>query len=214
MLEERTRLAREIHDTIAQGLAGVTVQLGAAQRALEVAPADAHEHLSLAQKLARDSLAEARRSVWNLRAVALDRGSLTDALRSMVETAATSPIRRSYAETGEPWPLIPAAEGALLRVAQEGLANATKHASATEISITLAFHPHAVTLSICDNGVGFAPHLLEEQPVPQLWGGFGLLGMRERLAALDGRLVLQNTPSAMVTATIPRSTAYDSNHRR
>lgn len=84
-LEERTRLAREIHDTLAQGLAGISVQLGAAQRALALAPERADDHIAIAAGMARESLAEARRSVWNLRSPALERGDLTDALRSIAE---------------------------------------------------------------------------------------------------------------------------------
>ena len=80
-LEERTRLARDIHDTLAQGLTGIVVQLGATQRALAMAPEEALEHLQLALRMARETLAEARRSVWNLRAAALERGDLADALR-------------------------------------------------------------------------------------------------------------------------------------
>src|SRR6266487_3323054 len=109
-LEERARLAREIHDTLAQGLTGIVVQLGAAQRALTAAPEDADQHIDLAQRMARESLAEARRSVWNLRAPALERGDLADALRSL----ATWPLRPSvtvgFEQRGDPYPLPPSIE--------------------------------------------------------------------------------------------------------
>jgi signal transduction histidine kinase len=204
MLAERTRLAREIHDTIAQGLAGVAVQLAAAQRAMQVAPTDAGEHLYLAQQLARESLAEARRSVWNLRAGVLERGSLVDALRSLAEQHGRSGVQHHFVEQGQPWYLINEIEGVLLRVAQEGLANVAKHASASEVTLTLVFQPDAVQLSIHDNGTGFEAEILNHAIIPQQSGGFGLLGMRERLAALGGNLELRNDGGAMVIATIPR----------
>src|SRR6266545_6330167 len=130
-LEERARLAREIHDTLAQGLTGIVVQLGAAQRALQAQSEAADQHIELAQRMARESLAEARRSVWNLRAPALERGDLADALRSL----ATWPLRPSvtvgFEQRGDPWPLPQGVESALLRVGQEALVNVAKHAGAT-----------------------------------------------------------------------------------
>jgi signal transduction histidine kinase len=204
MLEERTRLAREIHDTIAQGLAGVSVQLGAAQRALQVAPEAAGEHLQLAQQLARESLAEARRSVWNLRAGALERGNLVDALRSLCEQQSRTGSEHAFVEEGLAWDLPLAYEDVLLRVAQEGIANASKHAFANNVTISLGFRPEAVQLTIHDNGVGFDSAILQHAVVPQPQGGFGLLGMRERLESLGGTLALQNEQGALVVATLPR----------
>src|SRR6266545_5470807 len=122
-LEERARLAREIHDTLAQGLTGIVVQLGAAQRALQVADAstEADQHIDLAQRMAREALAEARRSVWNLRAPALAHGdangdgqSLGDALRSLATRPIHPQVSASFEQRGEPWPLTPGVESALL----------------------------------------------------------------------------------------------------
>lgn len=202
--EERTRLAREIHDTLAQGLTGIVVQLGAAQRALQAAPEESAAHMDLAQRMARESLAEARRSVWNLRAAALERGDLEDALRGL----AARPVQGAavqFEQGGTPWPLTPDAESALLRVAQEALANAAKHAQATRVTLRLDYAPTEVSLMIQDDGVGFAEGVLTLPATPSPWSGFGLLGMRERMAALGGTLQLANQGGAQVRATIPRN---------
>ncbi|GAB4209592.1 MAG: hypothetical protein OHK0022_40940 [Roseiflexaceae bacterium] len=202
MLEERTRLAREIHDTLAQGLTGIVVQLGAAQRALQAAPEQASEHLGLAQRMARESLAEARRSVWNLRSPALERGDLGDALRGLVAHPLRPETTLSFEEHGDPRPLPPAVESALLRVAQEALVNVARHARATRALVLLEYLPGAVRLTVRDNGVGFEQQPVLQGPAPGPWGGFGLLGMRERIAALGGRLELVSDGGATVVAEL------------
>jgi signal transduction histidine kinase len=202
-LEERTRLAREIHDTIAQGLAGVVVQLGAVQRALVAAPHEAPPHLDLAQRMAREALAEARRSVWNLRASALDHGDLGDALHGLVERQAALLYRVTFQQIGESRGLAPETETALLRVTQESLANAAKYASESTVTVELAYLPEHVRLTIRDTGSGFAADVIERPAAPGPWGGFGLLGMRERIVALGGRLVLRNQGGAIVDVTVP-----------
>ena len=205
MLEERTRLARDIHDTLAQGLTGIVVQLGAAQRALAVAPDESREHLALAQRMARESLAEARRSVWNLRAPAFDRGDLADALRSVAVRPLGSDVTVTFELTGEPWPLTTAIESTLLRVAQEALANVARHSQATEARLALVYMADSVQLSVSDNGVGFDPQAAAEDGItPGPWGGFGLIGMRERVAALGGSLAVTSQDGVQVLATIPR----------
>jgi signal transduction histidine kinase len=201
-LEERNRLAREIHDTLAQGLAGIIVQLGATQRAMRAAPDEAPEHLDLAHRMARESLAEARRSVWNLRAAALERGDLADALRGVVERQARDGLEATFVQSGEARPLAPEVESALLRVGQEALANVVKHANARRVAVSLAYTPDAVHLSVHDDGEGFEPGVLAYAPVGPS-DGFGLLGMRERLAALGGSLSATNQNGALVVAAVP-----------
>lgn len=203
MLEERARLARDIHDTLAQGLTGVVVQLGAAQRALAAAPPDAAGHIDLAQRMARESLAEARRSVWNLRAPALDRGDLAEALRGLAARPLRPGTTVRFELRGTPCPLPPEAEGALLRVCQEALVNVARHAQASRALVLLEYLPERVRLSVRDNGQGFGPHALDlHGPAPGAWGGFGLLGMRERLANLGGTLALLNDHGALVVAEL------------
>lgn len=202
-LEERTRLAREIHDTLAQGLSGIAVQIGAAERALRVAPEGASQHLELAGTMTREALAEARRSVWNLRAHALARGDLADALQRVAELTTWQGLPVTFTCTGTAAALEPAVESTLLRVAQEALANALKHSGATAAELVLTFRPEAVQLVVRDNGQGFQAEELERRFAPGPWGGFGLLGMGERVAALGGQLTLENRDGAVVQAEVP-----------
>ena len=207
-LEERTRLARDIHDTLAQGLTGIVVQLGAAQRALATAPSEAGQHLGLAQQMARESLAEARRSVWNLRAPALERGDLADALQSLAAHPLQAETTIRFEQSGDAWPLTPAVESALLRIGQEALANIAKHAHATRADIVLAYTPQAVKLTVKDDGIGFNEQALAQPaPIAGPWSSFGLLGIRERLIALGGTFEFRNDHGAQVIATIPRAVA-------
>jgi signal transduction histidine kinase len=205
VMEERTRLARDIHDALAQNLTGIIVQLGAVQRALAVAPTQVDEHLDLAQRMARESLAEARRSVWNLRAPALERGDLGDALRGLAARPLSAETTASFEQEGEPRPLPASVEVALLRVCQEALANVVRHAQATRVAVTLVYEPDAVRLIVRDNGAGFREAVVRERTSGAgPWSGFGLLGMRERLGALGGTLTLTSCGGAEVVATVPR----------
>lgn len=204
MLAERTRLAREIHDTLAQGLTGIIVQLGAAQQAQRAGHPDSAEHLDLAGRMAREALAEARRSVWNLRTEALERGDLRDALQSLVSKFRHPTIAASYEHTGTWSPIPLEVESALLRVAQEALANAARHSGATQVAISLARVEDRVVLRIRDNGRGFGDALERVQTAQPT---FGILGMRERIAAMHGTLTLTDAAGAVVEATVPIPTA-------
>lgn len=207
VMEERARVARDIHDTLAQGLTGIVVQLGAAQRALDVAPNDARQHMRLAQDVARESLAEARRSIWNLRAANLERGELRDALAGMAQRASNEKMRVTLETRGAVWELHADVESALLRVAQEALVNVSKHAQATQTTLTLEYAPDAVRLVIHDNGIGLSADAMNEDVSKGLSSGFGLLGMRERIQQWGGRLELRNDAGAIIEATIPRARA-------
>ncbi len=203
-LEERTRVARDIHDTLAQGLTGVVVQLGAAERALKVAPSDAEQHLELAKRMAREALAEARRSIWNLRAPALERGDLGKVLQGLAAHPLHPETQIDFEQRGEPYALPPDVESSLLRVCQEALVNIAKHANATQAQVVLEYTPNFVQLCIRDNGVGFDQNeLSESKRTPGPWGGFGLLGMRERISLLGGTLTLTNDAGAKVLAVVP-----------
>ena len=216
-LEERTRLARDIHDTLAQGLTGVVVQLGAAQRALAIAPEEAREHLSLAQHMARESLAEARRSVWNLRSPALDRGDLAGALQALTLRPLGADVSVTFEQRGEPWLLSSAVESTLLRVCQEALVNVAKHAKATEAAVLLEYTPDDLRLSIDDDGMGFDTRALEQAASPPgPWSGFGLVGMRERVNDLGGTLEITAGSSGgergtHILAVVPRPAREVSN---
>ena len=200
MLAERTRLARDIHDTLAQGLTGIIVQLGAAQQALRTNHPDANEHLDLAARMARESLAEARRSVWNLRAEALERGDLRHALNGLVDRFRHPTIMASYEFDGAWSPLPVEIESALLRVAQESLANVVRHSAADQVTVTLRMEDMMVELEIRDNGRGFGDAL---QRLTSAHAKFGVVGMRERLVALNGDLQLIDDDGAVVRARAP-----------
>jgi nitrate/nitrite-specific signal transduction histidine kinase len=199
VLEERNRMAREIHDTLAQGFTGIVLQLEAAEEARGEAPAAAQEHLDRARELARQSLNEARRSVWALRPDALERQDLTEALRSEVGAfAGDSGVQAGFSVSGEQRDLAPDIEGALLRICQESLANVRKHASATRVEVSLEYGEDSVALRVQDDGAGF-------RAAGATRGGFGLIGMRERARLLGGGVEISSEPGkgTLVVAMLP-----------
>ena len=154
ILDERQRMAREIHDTIAQGLIGIVTQLEAADQARD-RPADRDRHLENAERLARESLTEARRSVEASMPAALESGTLPDALADVArEWSEINGIPVEVTVTGDVIALHPEIEVALLRIAQEALANVARHAGASRAGLTLSFMGDVVTLDVRDDGVG------------------------------------------------------------
>jgi signal transduction histidine kinase len=195
--EERERLAREIHDTIAQGLAGVVAQLQAARRN----PGDRERHLDTAAELARESLTEARRSVQALRPEQLETARLPDALTDVAARwSQVSGVPATVTTTGTARQLHPEVEVALLRTGQEALANVGKHAGAGRVGVTLSYMEDLVTLDVRDDGVGFDP-----AAVPAGGDGFGLTVMRQRVARVAGTLEVESTPGegTAISAAVP-----------
>ena len=189
VLHERNRLAREIHDTLAQGFTGILVQLDAAEDALDAAPGEAQDHLARARDLARVSLAEARRSVWALRPQVLEHRGLPEALADLTRRMTHgTPVRPDFHVRGTARALPPEVESNLLRIGLEALTNALKHAGASAVRIEADFEPGEVRLSVQDNGRGFDPH--RHPP----GGGFGLTGMQERADSIGGRLQIISRP--------------------
>ena len=190
VLGERNRMAREIHDTLAQGFTGIVLQLEAGEQALGENPAEVADHLDRAKILARESLQEARRSVWNLLPHALEGHSLEEALQEEVNRyAGEGEGKASFVLLGKPTSLSSEVQTALLRICQESLTNVRKHAEATEVSVTLVFGPDSVGLDVKDNGKGFdtsMPHGATMQ------GGFGLTGMEQRAKSLGGNLAVES----------------------
>jgi signal transduction histidine kinase len=204
--DERQRMAREIHDTLAQGLTGIVTQLEAAQ---QTSREDERERrIDNAKRLARDSLAEARRSVQALRPQVLEDSRLPEALAEEVARwSATSGVTGEMEITGQARLLHPEVEVTLLRVAQEALANVTKHAGAGRAGVTLSYMEDVVSLDVRDDGAGFAVagcngHLAGEKPAA---GGFGLISMRQRVTRLAGQLEIESEPGAgtAVSASLP-----------
>jgi signal transduction histidine kinase/DNA-binding NarL/FixJ family response regulator len=205
MAEERNRLAREIHDTLAQSLMTLTFQLRAARGLLGREPERVEAELAEAEATARAALDEARRSVWNLGPAALESGSLVEALQGETDPRrAGLPCR--LVVSGTTRPLTADVQLALLRMAQESIANARKHANATRVELRLEFGDGAVTLSVSDDGRGFDPALLAAGPTPS--GGFGLSGMRERVSRLGGSLEIVSDPATATGTTIAARIPY------
>lgn len=184
-LAERQRLAREIHDTLAQGLSSIVLLARSAEAALPADPATAAGRIREVGQTASENLAEARRFVQALTPPALDDVTLTEALRRL----AAGPGAAFHLD-GEPYPLPVEAEVALLRLTQEALANAVRHARARQIAVTLTYLDDEVTLDVFDDGVGFDPQTLPSEERPT----FGLHGMHERIAALGGSLTVESAP--------------------
>jgi signal transduction histidine kinase len=187
MLEERQRLARDIHDTLSQGFASVVLLLEAAEESLATGqPVD--RHITQALRSARDNLAESRRVVWALRPRSIQEQPLQRALEELTGRLAEETGLHAHATiTGAERPLGAPAETALLRIAQEGLANVRKHASATKVTLTLSYLDDVVVLDLADDGVGFDP-----AATTAAGGGLGLRAMRERVAELGGHLTVES----------------------
>lgn len=200
VLDERQRIAREIHDTVAQGLTGVITQLEAAIQAHD-RPSDLGRHLDAAVGLARESLTETRRSVEAVRPTQLEQSRLPDALSDVASHwSEVNGVAIRVATTGTPRMLHPDVEVTLLRAAQEGLSNIAKHAAASNAGITLSFMDDAVALDIRDDGIGFG------SGVNGAGGrGFGLVGMRQRVDQLSGRMEIESEPGGgtAVSVTLP-----------
>ncbi|MEV5318132.1 sensor histidine kinase [Streptomyces sp. NPDC052687] len=193
VLAERERLAREIHDTLAQGLSSIQLLLRAAERALPRTPENAARYVDQARQAAVDNLAEARRFVAALAPPALEGTTLAGALERLCATTSTRHrLTARFHLTGEPVPLATAHEVVLLRVAQSALANTVRHAEAATVEVTLSYLGDHVAVDIVDDGRGFDPDRLPA-PDPET-GGFGLAAMRARVHALGGTLTLASAP--------------------
>lgn len=235
-LAERERLAREIHDTLAQGLSSIQLLLRAAQRALP-AGSPAAPHIERARAAAQDNLAEARRFVRALSPPGLERGSLAGALERLSASASSgppgpdgphgspgmpgspgSPVEVQFTVSGTPTELPTPYEVALLRTAQSALANTVRHADARRAEITLSFMDTSVSLDVVDDGKGFDPASAHrkgrgsgEGRESGEDGGFGLPAMRARARSLGGTLSVESAPgqgtAVAVTLPLPTGTA-------
>ncbi|MBS1907760.1 MAG: sensor histidine kinase [Actinobacteria bacterium] len=201
--DERARLAREIHDTLAQGFAGIIAQLRAAEQAADDETRRHRTQAALA--LAQEGLAEARRSVQALRPTALEQTSLADALSGVAHAwSARTGIPTAVTVSGTARPLPTATEVALLRAAQEALANIEKHAAAKRVTITLGLDAAAVRLEVQDDGRGFDA-VERLRSAAEGSGGYGLIAMRERLESAAGTLTIEARPGrgTLVRAEVP-----------
>ncbi|HUI78187.1 MAG TPA: two-component regulator propeller domain-containing protein [Bryobacteraceae bacterium] len=202
VLEERARLAREIHDTLAQGFVGISSQLEAVAMAMPEGGGKARQFLELARKMARHSLTEARRSVMDLRASVLEGRDLAAALNSGAQMwAAGSGVEVEVDISGESRSLPEEMEQNLLRIAQEGVTNVLKHSGASKVRVKLHTEARKIYLRIADNGKGFE----QQEAFSAMGGHFGLIGMRERAEQMGGELRLASHPGegTQLEVTVP-----------
>lgn len=201
VLEERNRLAQEIHDTLAHNFTSLKFLLEAAELTGALPPALAPV-VAQAREMAGEGAKEARRSVWALRPEALERGDLLSALSAVIEqrTRETT-LDVELRVEGELFELRPEVEDNLLRVSQEALANVVKHAQTAQARVTLTFAAPGVTLRVSDGGNGFDPQ------IKSAGTGLGLIGMRERITRLGGKLSVESASGAgtEIRALIPKA---------
>ena len=202
---ERERIAREMHDTLAQGFTSIVTLGHAAQAELETDPTAARRHVRLMTETAQENLQESRRIIAALTPVRLESSSLDQALqRVTARFVEETGVHAAFDTDGEPRTAPPAVEVVALRVLQEALANVRKHARATEVSVRLAFRPAELVLTVADDGGGFDPDAPRD--------GYGLDGMAARVSEVGGRFELRSrtgtgtTLTAALPAASPAST--------
>lgn len=196
VLGERSRIAREIHDTLAQGYVGVSVQLEVLAELLrQQKDEDAAKQLDKTREYVRHGLADARQSIWALRTQDSSEVTLPVRVRRLVEAAEGSGLEARFSTFGAYRPLPPQIEQELLRIAQEAIHNVKMHAEASELFVQLEYEPETITLEVRDNGRGGA----QDRTTETLPGHFGLTGIRERAEAIGGTLEVTSVPGAGTT---------------
>ncbi|MGH7608560.1 MAG: histidine kinase [Candidatus Dormibacteria bacterium] len=210
-INERNRIAREIHDTLAQGLAGIIIQLQAAEAWLDRAPNRSQQALGNATALARSSLQEARRSVWALRPEVLQRGGLAGALREeLARTQERTGVKTSVRLRGLRQLRMEApTEVSVFRIVQEAVANSLHHAQPTRLAVEVAREDGHLRVTVTDDGRGFDPSH------PRRVGAFGITSMRERAHACGGTVAVESAPGkgTVVTLEVPYSDTLASEAR-
>lgn len=188
VLDERARLAREIHDTVAQGLSSIQLLLHAAERS--GVTGEALEQVLLARQTAAANLEETRRFIRELTPPALDGHTLVDAVSRLAASASRNGLSVNLHLSGTPRPLVMPLETTLLRIAQASLSNVSQHAAATHAELTLTYLDDWVSLDIVDDGSGFNPAAIERP------ASFGLTALRMRVEKLGGTLSVESHPGA------------------
>jgi len=201
VLGERNRIAREIHDTLTQDLGAISLHIEVAENSWRLGRTDVAEHLQVARQLARSSLAESRNSIWNMRSQVLETGDLASALSRILENQALQQNVQLHAQVaGESYRLPPAVENDVLRIGQEAVINAVKHAQARNIRLELQYTDQKMCMTVSDDGRGF--NVSARAPGAD---GFGLTCMQERAAAIQAELEVSSEPGqgCKVRLTVP-----------
>jgi signal transduction histidine kinase len=197
--EERTRIARELHDTLEQELAGIGLQLDLAKARMQGEEGRAKEPVELALRMLRRCQGETRRSISNLRSTQLEGGDLAKAMRYLVdELKAGTPIHLELEVVGTPQKLPGLVEHNLLRLTQEALTNGLKHSGASRIEIKIRYETLRILIEVKDDGRGFDPLGKETEKE----GHFGLQGMKERAAKLGATLKIESEPGKGVCISL------------
>ncbi|HUB29515.1 MAG TPA: two-component regulator propeller domain-containing protein [Terracidiphilus sp.] len=199
VLGERNRIAREIHDTLAQGYVGISVQLEVLAELLRHHKVDeAERQLDTTRGHVREGLAEARQSIWALRSQDAGEKTLPVSLRRTTEQAGSHGLESAFSVHGAYRPLPPGTEREIVRVAQEAIHNVKKHAAAKHLFVELDYGQTDIALEVRDDGRGFAAHEVSVSPP----GHYGLTGMRERAAAIGGTLEVRSEAGAGTTVRL------------
>jgi streptogramin lyase len=199
VLEERQRIASEIHDGLAQGLSGIVFQTEAALLSMKRAPDMTSTHVAAARDLAESSLDDARYSVWSLSPPVLDQKNLLESLSSMARQFARGRVEElDIHSSGTAWSMRPEARHHMVLVAQEAISNAIQHGNAHRIAIDLTFAPDALHLTVSDDGIGFDPELSVEQPKR----GYGTRNMHHRAERLGATLSLTSEVGKGTTVSL------------
>jgi signal transduction histidine kinase len=211
VLEERNRIARELHDNLEQELAGISMQLDLAADCFQQAPQIAHQAVQTARNMSRHSMIEARRSVWDLRCHLLEKGDLGSALAEIVQPLlARNGSKIDVRITGRRVRLPGSVEMNLLRIGQEAVANAVQHGHARNIEISLEYEDRAVRLCVSDDGCGFCADQNSST------GHFGLLDMRERAHSMGSSLRVESQPGqgARIAVEVPVKDSWHAHEKR
>jgi signal transduction histidine kinase len=199
VLGERSRIAREIHDTLAQGYVGISIQLEMLAELLRQRNVEtATQHLNKTREYVREGLADARQSIWALRTQDAEETTLPVKVRRLAEAAGDDGLAAQFSVFGAYRPLAPGTELEILRIAQEAIHNVKKHAGAQRLAVQLKYEPAAIELEVSDDGRGGAADQMETPSQ----GGFGLTGMKERAAAIRGTLVVNSVTGEGTTVQL------------
>jgi signal transduction histidine kinase/ligand-binding sensor domain-containing protein len=202
VMAERNRIAREIHDTLAQGYVGISLQLEILGELLRhQRTGAAATHLAATQQLVREGLDDARQSIWALRSQDAGEQTLPIRLRRLVEQASEQTLNTNLEVHGAYRPLTAETEQEVLRIVQEAIQNVKRHAAASNMTVRLEYDERALAVAISDNGKGFA--VQPEKPTSAMTGGhYGLTGMRERAQLIQGAIEITSEPGKGTTVRL------------